>query len=145
MRTSTLLVATALLVTITACGSEATTDEGQKVSPPPAAPQTSLTVTLKKSPKSAPTSWTLTCDPPGGTHPEAEKACAQLAKSGPEAFPPVPEGQMCTKIYGGPEQGTIQGNYQGKPVDASFSRQDGCEIDRWSKVKDVFGELPRVR
>ena len=37
----------------------------------------------------------------------------------------------CTQIFGGPEEATIKGTIRGEPVDATFTRTDGCEIARW--------------
>jgi hypothetical protein len=47
----------------------------------------------------------------------------------------------CTEIFGGPERATIRGTLRGEPVDASFSRSDGCEIDRWDKVKPLLSHV----
>ncbi|MEO5878427.1 MAG: SSI family serine proteinase inhibitor [Streptosporangiaceae bacterium] len=149
MRTCALLLTAFSLVTLSACGSEKATSADPVtgspgvVSPSPTtAPATSLTVTLTRSPTSKPITWTLTCDPAGGTLPAAAKACAQLTAG---SFAPVAADATCTEIYGGPERGTVTGTFQGKPVDAVFSRKNGCELDRWSKVSELFGELPRVR
>jgi hypothetical protein len=47
----------------------------------------------------------------------------------------------CTQIFGGPETATIKGTIRGEPVDASFSRSDGCEIARWDKVKPLLDQV----
>ena len=52
---------------------------------------------------------------------------------------PVPADQMCTQIYGGPETATVRGTWQGERVDASFSRQNGCEIARWDAAAGLLG------
>lgn len=146
MRTCALLLAAFSLVTLSACGSEKATSGDPVIGSPgavsPSSPGTSLTITLKKAPNSKPITSTLSCDPAGGTVPDAAEACAQLTA---DAFAPVPADANCTDIYGGPEQGTVKGTFKGTPVDASFSRKDGCELDRWSKVSKLFGEQPRVR
>ncbi|OEU96003.1 hypothetical protein AN216_23075 [Streptomyces oceani] len=83
---------------------------------------------------------TLSCNPSGGDHPKADKACAALAKAAEEApdgegpFAPVPEGSNCTMVYGGPVRAQVTGNWHGKPVDAEFSRSNGCEISRWDAL-----------
>ncbi|WP_344828798.1 SSI family serine proteinase inhibitor [Actinocorallia longicatena] len=147
MRTLALtgLLTAAALVAAAGCGSseKATSGDGATVSPAPA--QTELMITLKKSPKAEPVTWTLTCDPAGGTHPAAEKACEQLGGVPADVWKPTAAGQACTDIYGGPEQGEVTGTWKGQPVEATFSRKDGCELDRWTKVGDLFGKLPRVR
>lgn len=102
---------------------------------------TSLTITVREAPTAAPQSWTLTCNPPGGTHPDPAAACAQLAAL-PAPFAPTPKGMACTQIYGGPQTATVTGTYRGQPVDARFSRTDGCEISRWDRVSAVLVIAP---
>lgn len=53
-----------------------------------------------------------------------------------------PEGDVaCTQVFGGPETATIKGTLRGEPVDARFSRSDGCEIARWDKVKALLDQV----
>jgi hypothetical protein len=40
----------------------------------------------------------------------------------------------CTEIYGGPQVARVVGVVQGKRIWARFSREDGCQIARWSRV-----------
>ena len=47
----------------------------------------------------------------------------------------------CTQIFGGPETATIKGTIRGEPVDAKFSRSDGCEIERWKRVEPLLAEV----
>src|SRR4051812_9350395 len=42
-------------------------------------------------------------------------------------FAPTPKDVACSMIYGGPETATVKGTLRGKPVDARFSRTDGCQ------------------
>jgi hypothetical protein len=98
------------------------------------APQTSLTIVIDPGDGAQSEEWTLACDPAGGTHPDPEAACAALAGVEVEAFMPVAADQMCTQIYGGPETATVRGTWRADRVDASFSRQHGCEIARWDAV-----------
>ncbi|MER6911387.1 SSI family serine proteinase inhibitor [Streptomyces sp. NPDC000594] len=89
--------------------------------------------------------YELACEPVGGTHPEREAACArlaELAREGQDPFAPVPEGRMCTQQAGGPATARVTGNWRGRPVDAVFSRTDGCEISRWQILEPV---LPSTR
>ncbi|MEV7281911.1 SSI family serine proteinase inhibitor [Streptomyces sp. NPDC093111] len=82
---------------------------------------------------------------PGGTHPAAENACKRLeefAAAGVNPFAPVPADQMCTQQYGGPATAHITGDWQGRSIDARFSRGNGCEISRWENLRPV---LPRVQ
>ncbi|MEV5972064.1 SSI family serine proteinase inhibitor [Streptomyces sp. NPDC051921] len=107
----------------------------------------SLTVSIERSGhQEADGTFELRCGAsPGGTHPAAENACkrlAQLTQAGDDPFAPVPADQMCTEQYGGPATARITGNWQGRAVDARFSRANGCEIDRWENLRPV---LPRVK
>jgi hypothetical protein len=49
-------------------------------------------------------------------------------------FAPVPTDMACTEIYGGPQVARVVGVVQGKRIWARFSREDGCQIARWSRV-----------
>lgn len=102
-----------------------------------------LTITVIADPQAQPVTWTLTCDPPGGDHPDAEAACAVL-DTVPTPFAPVPAGTMCAQVYGGPETATITGTWRGERVDASYRRTDGCEIARWRRLGPVLDPGQRV-
>ncbi|MGH8823908.1 MAG: SSI family serine proteinase inhibitor [Jiangellaceae bacterium] len=105
----------------------------------PEQPQTSLTIAVSYGEAAQPDEWTLTCDPTGGTHPDPAEACAALAELDLQILEPVAADQTCTQVYGGPETATVRGTWQGEPVDASFSRQNGCEIARWDAVTALVG------
>lgn len=137
MRTALLLAATSALV---ACGGD---DAEVVASPAPSptaetSPQTALTVSIDNGDGTAAQEWTLTCEPPGGTHPQLELACAALNDVDPEVFAPVGPDQACTQIYGGPETATVRGTWNGTQLDASFARNDGCEIARWDAVVAIL-------
>jgi hypothetical protein len=85
--------------------------------------------------------YTLTCDPPGGTHPNPESACEALQELGAEAFAPVPPEVACTQQYGGPMQAQVRGTVGGEAVDARLAYTDGCEIARWDALAAV---VPRA-
>ncbi|MFF9427274.1 SSI family serine proteinase inhibitor [Streptomyces sp. NPDC014746] len=112
-----------------------------------APPSDALTVTIEKSGRPlADGTYDLTCEGrAGGSHPDARDACTrldQLAKDGADPFRPVPEDQMCTQMYGGPALAHVTGTWQGREVDARFSRANGCEIARWENLEPL---LPLVR
>jgi hypothetical protein len=96
-----------------------------------------LTVTVVDGPRLPPRVRTLTCDPPGGTHPDPVAACRALERAR-HPFDPVPAGMLCTQVYGGPETATITGTWRGAPVDAAYRRTDGCEIARWQALAAVL-------
>jgi hypothetical protein len=82
-------------------------------------------------------SWTLTCAPAGGTLPHPVTACSRLAKL-TRPFRPVPKGTACSAIYGGPQIALVTGRLRGRRVRASFNRHNGCEVDRWNRVRFLF-------
>jgi hypothetical protein len=89
--------------------------------------------------------YELECGPAGGTHPSAESACnrlEELAREQQDPFAPVAEDQMCTQQFGGPATARVTGTWQGRQVDATFDRSNGCEISRWQTLEPV---LPNTR
>ncbi|WP_059010333.1 SSI family serine proteinase inhibitor [Streptomyces specialis] len=75
----------------------------------------------------------LTCAPAGGDHPEPADACAAIERAA-APFEPVSADTLCTYMYGGPATATIEGVWEGQPVQAEFSRSNGCEIARWDAL-----------
>ena len=100
---------------------------------------TSLNVTVwpNGQGESGKRTYTLRCNPLGGTLPKRAEACAKLRRM-THPFAPTPKGMACTEIYGGPQQALVRGRLRGYPVSASFSRTDGCEIARWNRVRFLF-------
>ncbi|WP_406452466.1 subtilase-type protease inhibitor [Streptomyces sp. NBC_00876] len=89
--------------------------------------------------------YELECDPAGGSHPVARQACdrlAQLPGESADPFAPVARDAMCTQQFGGPATARITGTWQGRSIDSSFDRSNGCEIGRWNSLRPV---LPNVR
>ncbi|MSO44364.1 MAG: hypothetical protein EXQ74_03485 [Thermoleophilia bacterium] len=98
-----------------------------------------LRLTFVSAPGTPPTEATLSC--PSGTS-DARAACEQLA-SLTDPFAPVPTDTACTEIYGGPEQLDVSGTWQDQPVTATFTRTNGCEIQRWDATASVLVPLTR--
>jgi Subtilisin inhibitor-like len=98
-------------------------------------PGTSLRVTYWKdgADTKETSTWTLRC-PPGGTLPRPAAACRRLARGGSMLFAPLPKNIVCTEIYGGPEKARVVGTVRGKRIWATFTRQNGCHIDRWNRL-----------
>ncbi|MEW2176031.1 SSI family serine proteinase inhibitor [Streptomyces sp. NPDC005406] len=89
--------------------------------------------------------YELDCDPAGGTHPVAQQACdrlAQLPGESADPFAPVSRSAMCTQQFGGGATARITGTWEGRSIDSSFERTNGCEIGRWNSLRPV---LPNVR
>lgn len=115
--------------------------------PPKPAARTRLTVTVERSGVAgADGTFELTCGPTGGTHPQRQAACDRLAevgatRAGQELFRAAPEGTMCTMIYGGDASARIVGTWEGRAVDTTVTRGDGCEIARWNNLVPVLPDL----
>lgn len=109
-----------------------------------------LTVTISKSGhRSADGTFRLECgDKPGGDHPAAAGACERLAgyaKAGKDPFAPVAKDALCSLQHGGPAVAHVTGEWQGRTVDARFSRANGCEIERWENLTPLLPRLSDVR
>jgi hypothetical protein len=70
------------------------------------------------------------------------EACGAVATLKPDAFEPAPGTTACTQQYGGPETATVKGTLRGKPVDAKFSRENGCTIARWDAARALLEAAP---
>lgn len=73
--------------------------------------------------------------------PTDSDACGAAAGISTADLAPTKGDVACTQIFGGPETATIKGTIRGEPVDATFSRSDGCEIARWDKVKPLLDQV----
>jgi len=131
-------VSVVALAAVSACGSDASRDS----SPDETAAATSLTIVVTPDEGADATTYELTCDPSGGDHPQPQQACDAFAAAGAEVFDAAPADQTCAQVYGGPQTASVTGTFEGDDVDASFSRQNGCEIDRWEKLGTTVFNLP---
>ena len=99
---------------------------------------TSLRITVWPDGKgNGSTTWTLRCNAIGGTLPNRARACRTLAML-KAPFAPVPRGTVCTEVSGGPAVAYIRGTFRGRPVRAWFARSDGCQLDRWNRVRTLL-------
>ena len=130
-----------LLLFACACGGNGDDEGGDARTPPPAAPATNLQIRIwpngRERQRSPFTLWTLTC-PPGGSLPNPEEACRRLEELGNRAFAPTPGDVACAEIFGGPEVAEVTGTFRGERVEAQFSRNDSCEMERWKRVEFLF-------
>jgi Subtilisin inhibitor-like len=78
--------------------------------------------------------WTLRCNPAGGSLAQPARACRRLEAGGPELFVPLPKNIVCTEIYGGPQRARVVGRVNGRRIWATFTRTNGCNIDRWQRL-----------
>ncbi len=104
-------------------------------------PGTAVRVVVRADGTGAGVTTSLTCDPPGGDHPDPQGACGLLADGG-AALRPVAPDAVCTQQYGGPQVAEISGTVAGEQVSATVTRTDGCEIARWDTLVPL---VPRVR
>lgn len=101
-----------------------------------------LTVTIQWGPGAKDT-WSLRCDPVGGTHPNRVRACAFL-DSLARPFSALPTGMACTMIYSGPERAHVVGQWRGRKVDTTFARNDGCATARWRQYRALVSDPATV-
>jgi hypothetical protein len=128
------LIAAALLLAVGGCNNGSDDDAPAK--------STDLTITVTADEGATPVEMKLECDPPGGDHPQPAEACKKIKAAGVKVFDPVPKDQACTMIYGGPQTATVIGSYDGVPINATFNRTNGCEIDRWEKLGTTVFNVP---
>jgi hypothetical protein len=131
-----LAVAAACALTFLAgCGGDDDLDGGSAgIAPGPSA---DLTVTVRP-------------EGPGGPVRERRVVCERLGTGKPacrdltrQRLAPVPRTTACTAIYGGPAVARVTGTLRGEPVHARFSLEDGCEIARWERNRDLLGPPSR--
>jgi hypothetical protein len=87
--------------------------------------RSSLTLSVRVSGEKARTT-TLRCEPPGGSHPNATSACADLtvAKGDPGSIRPK-QGIMCTMIYR-PATAIATGTWRGRVVKFTHTYSNSC-------------------
>jgi hypothetical protein len=80
---------------------------------------------------------TLSCDPAGGAHPKAAKACAALKKVSGKPGKLKPAQVMCTLEYA-PITAQIKGTWKGKPLSWSQKFPNTCDLGRATGVIFAF-------
>ena len=98
--------------------------------------ETSLRITYweDSAKPSATVTWTLRCNPARGSLARPARACARLVAGGPKLFEPLRKDIVCTEIYGGPQKARVVGSVGDRRIWATFTRTNGCEIERWSRI-----------
>lgn len=90
-------------------------------------PETMIKLSVVPQLWGQPRTATLTCDPAGGTHPNAKLACAELAAvDGDIARVPTQPGRRCLTVWI-PVDASATGTWRGKPIKyfETFAN-DGC-------------------
>jgi hypothetical protein len=132
----TVLCVSVLLMLVTAAAAAPSDREPSSA----AAERTSLTIRVwpqGKQRAARPLRRWLACGPARGTVRSPERACVRLLALR-RPFRGVPRGIACTEIYGGPQVAEVRGRLRGRPVSSRFSRTDGCQIERWNRVRFLF-------
>ena len=80
---------------------------------------------------------TLTCNPVGGAHPKAAKACAALKKTGGKPAKLKPAKTMCTLEYA-PITAEIDGTWKGRKLSWSKTFPNSCALTRATGVVFAF-------
>ena len=136
MRALAVLVVACLA--LVACGSGDEARDGGRAAPETAGAE--LTVTVRPEGEDGPIRRrTIECERLG----TGGGVCSQLSDLTPRGLAAVPPDNACTQIYGGPAVARVRGELRGKAVEARFSRENGCEIDRWERNRALLGRVPR--
>lgn len=100
-----------------------------------------LTMTVSPENQTTATALTLTCNPDGGDHPNADAACAEIESAGGDlsALPGEPS-LLCTFIYD-PVTVTATGTWRGQEVNYQETFPNTCELIR--ATGSVF--VPEIR
>ena len=121
-----LLLVPLLLLTACSAGGE---DSLATVTPPASA----VSVRYDPGDGTPAQTWRLDCSGGDSSHPDAEAACATLDAL-EDPFAPLPEHMVCTEQYGGPQEASLGGSWQGSKVDLQVLRRNGCEIAQWDSL-----------
>ncbi|MCS3493438.1 hypothetical protein M2368_002450 [Arthrobacter sp. JUb119] len=108
-------------------------------------PQTQLEITIRDDGSEISQQYSLECTgeqaAESSTLPNASKACLQLELEPGAIAGEVDPQEICTEIYGGPQRAEISGTLHGETVNTSFSRHNGCAIDRWDAASFLLGSV----
>jgi hypothetical protein len=126
-----IIVALATLALLAGCGE----DEPAAAPTPGAAALAELTVTVDADGNGGtkPRTADVRCETQGDS-----QTCRAVADMTAETFAPTRGDVACTQQYGGPETATVAGTLRREPIDARFSRENGCEISRWKAVEPLL-------
>ncbi len=83
-----------------------------------------------------PRTATLTC-----AGQDESETCRVIADLDRADFAPTRPTQACTEIFGGPDVVTGSGTLRGEDVSATFTRANGCEIERFTAIEPLVKAL----
>jgi hypothetical protein len=103
-----------------------------------ACPDTTLTLTVTTQDGDA-ESVELTCEPPGGTHPNAKSACTEIlaAQGDFESLPGDQEVTACTMEYR-PVVASAEGTWRNEPVSWEHEFGNACTLRTETGVVFLF-------
>jgi len=127
-RLAALLPAVLAATAVAACGS----GEERPAATPPATTQLHVEVTGVGT---GAISVELRC---GAADPCEQRTLDQLAR----VVKPDDPAQACTLQYGGPERAHLTGTLEGKRVDVTVGRANGCEIADYEALFEALGRKP---
>jgi len=121
---------------LAACGED---DEAAAPAAPPAGLLADLEVTYDRDGQGGrePIRARVRCSGPGDS-----ATCRAVAGLTAQDFAPTPDKVACTLQYGGPRTASVTGTLRGEEIDAEFSREDGCAINRWEGVAPLIESVP---
>ena len=125
MRTA--FVIAVLVVAGAACGA------GQGASVQTAETQLTISYWPEGRGNEEPKTWTLRCDPSGGTVPRVATVCRQLDGL-VKPFRRPSRNLVCSDQYGGPQQALIVGTHKGDRIWTVLGMRNGCEISRAKRL-----------
>ncbi|HKH18734.1 MAG TPA: hypothetical protein VKA57_14495 [Solirubrobacteraceae bacterium] len=130
-RLARLLPALVAATAVAACGAD---DEQPAASAQP--DTTRLTVEVSGA-RPEPITIRLRC---GGSEPCDRPRLDKLA----EVAKPDDPARACTLVYGGPEKARVTGMIEGRPVDVTVTRTNGCGIAEYEALFAALGRKPPV-
>lgn len=102
-----------------------------------AAAKVDLAITVRGMPGRPSRHWTLQCVPPGGTHPDAVRACRALLRSWHPLELQRRHRMECPMIAQTSGQAEISGTWFGHKVHRLVVN-GGCDIGLWAELGPVF-------
>jgi hypothetical protein len=138
----TLIPALAVAAVLTGgCGDDESSDDANTA---PGGKGSALELTLDPDGEGGEEPSTESVECPDPPRPGPDPLCGQVLLLSPKDFAPLPPDVACTEIYGGPDTLRVEGTLEGKPIEETFTREDGCEItrfDTWTPIlKRLFPE-----
>ncbi|MEO8091468.1 MAG: hypothetical protein ABI726_02010 [bacterium] len=126
------------LALLAGCGDDEPADPGTTV---PGGKGSSLELTLDADGPGSEDARSATVDCPDPPGPGPDEPCGVVLLKSPEDLDPVPAEVPCTEIYGGPDTLRVTGMLEGEPVEATLTRENGCEIERYDTWLDLLHRL----